>query len=81
MTKIHAEVLKLRNGAAQALKLSRMYGQSEAALKCEAQHEAYNKVLELLGDPQIVPSRWKKLICNIFHQKHSLKCPNCGGVL
>lgn len=81
MTKLHAEVLKLRNGAVQALNVARSYGQIEAADKLKAQHEAYNKVLDLLGDPEITPTKWKKLLCRIFHVRHSMKCQNCRGYL
>jgi hypothetical protein len=36
-------------------------------------------VLRLLGDPEITPTWWKRFVCQIFHQRNSLKCPNCGG--
>lgn len=80
MTKLYAEVLKLRNGAAQGRSVAQNYGQQDAAEKWAVRFLAYEMVLGLLKDPEITPSRWKRFVCRILHQKHSLKCPNCGGI-
>jgi hypothetical protein len=79
MTKLYAEVLKLRNNAVQGSKIASNAGQHDAVEKWNTRLLAYETVLGLLGDPEITPTRWKKLICRIFHQRNSLKCPNCGG--
>ena len=81
MTKLYAEVIKLRNGAAQGLKVSQCAGQQDAVEKWKARLLAYETVVGLLGDPEIYPNKYKQLICKIFHQRHSLKCPNCGGTI
>lgn len=79
MTKLYAEVLKLKNGAIQGRSIASTYGQSDAVEKWSTRLLAYETVLGLLGDPEITPGKWKKFVCKIFHQQHSLKCPNCGG--
>lgn len=81
MTKLYAEVYKLKAGAEHAAHIARSYGQPEAKLVWETQAMAFNLILKMLGDSEITPSRWKRFICKIFHQKHSLKCANCGGSL
>jgi hypothetical protein len=79
MTKLYAEVTKLKNGAIQGRSIASTYGQQDAVAIWDARILAYTLILGMLDDPKITPTRWKKLICSIFHQKHSLKCPNCGG--
>lgn len=81
MTKLHAQVLKLYNGALQGKVIAERYAQPEAIAVWNARIGAYQTVISLLGDPKTTPTKWKKFICNIFHQKHSLKCANCGGYL
>jgi hypothetical protein len=79
MTKLYAEIYRLKQGAIQARSIAERYGQRDAARAWEAKVLAYTLVLGLLDDPIITPSWWKRLICSVFHQKYSLKCPNCGG--
>jgi hypothetical protein len=79
MTKLYQEVYKLKAGARHATNVAANAGQMDAVRIWEAREYAYDDVIKLLGDPEITPSRWKRLVCQIFHQRHSLKCPNCGG--
>jgi hypothetical protein len=79
MTKLYAEVYKLQAGARHAANVASNAGQMEAVRTWSIREEAYHDVIKLLGDPEITPSRWKRLVCKIFHQRYSLKCPNCGG--
>lgn len=79
MTKIHAEVLKLRNIAVQGVKVSSYAGQIDAAEKWKTRLLAYETVLGLLGDPEITPNWWKRLICKVVHVRHNSDCPVCGG--
>lgn len=81
MTKLYAEVYKLKAGAEHAMHIARSYGQPEAVAIWNAKITSYNNVLDMLGNPEVTPTRWKRLICKIFHQNYSLKCPSCGGEL
>jgi hypothetical protein len=79
MTKLYQEVYKLRAGARHAANTAGNAGQTDAVRTWSIREEAYGDVIRLLGDPEVTPSRWKRLICRILHQRHSLRCPNCGG--
>lgn len=69
----------MKTGAEHAMDVALNAGQRDAAEKWDIQANAYTKVLSLLGDPEITPTKWQRLLCRIFHQRHSLNCPNCGG--
>lgn len=79
MTKLYAKVFQLKVGAIHAAGVAQRAGQTEAYRIWDARTEAYDDVLNLLEDPEIIPTRWKRIVCKIFHQRHSLKCQSCGG--
>jgi len=79
MTKLYQEVYKLQAGARHAGNVAANAGQMDAVRIWSVREEAYHDVLRLLGDPEITPTWWKRFVCQIFHQRNSLKCPNCGG--
>ena len=81
MTKLYAEVYKLKAGAEHAAHVAGMYGQHEAVAIWKAKVTSYGNVLNMLRNPEITPSRWRRFICEFFHPKNSLKCANCGGTL
>ncbi len=81
MTKLYAEVYKLKAGAEHAAHVAGMYGQAEAVAIWRAKVTSYGNVLGMLGNPEITPTRWKRLVCRIFHQRNSIECASCGGQL